>query len=269
MAAITPDDAAPTSAPPPPPPSGALEGAPDELNLAWRAIHGMLPRAVDEAALQADQRANAITDANRAVVTAVGSMLAPNLTRYLTEPPPAPPPPPPAGFVGKVPSDNIDPRAVAAGADVAQLAVLPFGGAEVRGAMAARTAEEAALARGAANVGRPAADAGNAAARTARTIEALRAPPQHEPPTGTGFLPAPKTAAEHIEDLRALAHDEAAHEAYWEDRVANVHPRDAEAELDRIEQEQREMLESLPPDVRAELEAEIERLEKKNRNGGH
>jgi hypothetical protein len=99
------------------------------------------------------------------------------------------------------------------------------------------------------------------AARTARMIEELRAVPKPEPPTGSGFLPAPKTAAEHIEDLEAFAHDDAAREAFWEDRVASVHPRDAEAELERLDQERQEQWDALPDDIRAELEKHMRRLQ--------
>jgi hypothetical protein len=61
-------------------------------------------------------------------------------------------------------------------------------------------------------------------ASAARTIEELLAPPKPEPPTGSGFLPASKTAAEHVEELQRHTNDEAEQDAYWEDRVARTHP---------------------------------------------
>ncbi len=97
----------------------------------------------------------------------------------------------------------------------------------------------------------------------ARTIEELRAPPKPEPPTGSGFLPKPKTASEQIEELYRFAHDEAERDAYWEDRIANVHPRDAAAEADRIEEERREMWDNLPAHIREEIERQLRDIDRK------
>ncbi len=91
----------------------------------------------DEGDLQAARMSRDAVARDRAAAKGIGNVIAPHLTEYLTEPPPAAPPPPPPGYVGKVPSDSpIDPRLVGAVTDTAQLALLPFGGAEMRGATA-------------------------------------------------------------------------------------------------------------------------------------
>ena len=89
----------------------------------------------------------------------------------------------------------------------------------------------------------------------ARTVEELRAPPTPEPQTGSGFLPASKTASEHIDELLKFAHDEHAEDMYWEDRVAKTDPKDAAAEAERVRQEMEELWENSPH--AAELQAKI------------
>jgi hypothetical protein len=97
--------------------------------------------APDESDLQASGRTADILANQRRTAEGVGHVVAPNLTDYLTGAPYQPPPLPPTNYVGKTPSQNdVDPRLIGAAADAAGLALLPFGGAEIRGAAAARDA---------------------------------------------------------------------------------------------------------------------------------
>jgi hypothetical protein len=91
-----------------------------------------------------------------------------------------------------------------------------------------------------------------AAERATRGVEELGAQPG-------------KSAAKTVEDLHALAHDQAAQETYWEDLAANTKPEDAHAALEQLEQERMEMWDAVPDHIKAELEAAWKRLDDENK----
>jgi hypothetical protein len=235
------------------------------INLAWRAAHGLLPAAADEAqqareaAAQRMRRAvspdegrqegaasHGIEAAGR-LIAAVGIdaakcfvvdpvMTGAKLMKQASE--------------GRMPDPEVDPegyrRLIEDINTVSSLAVAGRIGS--RSAFGTTTKASASTA------------AESQAARAARTIEELRAPPKPEPPTGSGFLPGQKTPNEHIDELLKFAHDEAEEEAYWDERIASTDPKNAAAESERVRQEMEELWENSPH--AAELEAKIAKFMK-------
>jgi hypothetical protein len=264
-AAPAPAAAAAPASPSPPPPGPSVSADPGDddihINLAWRTAHGFLSPTEDarEAAAQRMRRAvrpdegrqegavsHGIEAAGR-IIAAVGIDVG---KRFVADPLIAGTRLMQQASQGRMPDPEIDPegyrRLIEDVNTVASLAVA--------GGLSSRSVSGSVMKASAS----PAAE--SQASRSARTIEELRAPPKPEPPTGSGFLPAPKTPSEHIDELLRFAHDQAEEERYWEDRVANTHPMDAAAEQERIRQEMEELWKNSPH--AAELEAKIAKFMK-------